>query len=150
MQFTIEISIPLARERVIELFSDPENLKKWQPSLKEYTLLQGAHGADGAKSKMLFEMNGGMVEMIETVEKNRLPEEFVAHYETQGVTNLVINRFVAASETVTQWVTVNHFEFKGLMALLALFMRTTFRKQTISDMERFRDFALESQQQVKT
>ena len=41
MKYSVEIEINLAMARVIELFDDLENLKKWQPGLESYELISG-------------------------------------------------------------------------------------------------------------
>lgn len=66
MKYQVEISIGLPRDRVIELFDSFENLKKWQPGLKTVEHLSGEAGRLGTKSKLLYDIDGREVEMIET------------------------------------------------------------------------------------
>jgi hypothetical protein len=80
--------------------------------------------------------------MTETIERNDLPDEFVAVYETdRGVWNRVENSFHVDQSGQTRWVAEHEFRFGPLMTILAFFMKGTFRKQTQRYMRRFKEFA---------
>ena len=49
--YTVAIEIDLPRDRVIELFDNPDNLFKWQTGLQSFDHLSGEPGQPGAKSK---------------------------------------------------------------------------------------------------
>ena len=78
MRYTCEISINLPRDKVIELFDNPDNLAKWQKGLKSFTLESGQEGMPGAKSRLVYDMNGKNIEMIETIITRNLPMNFPA------------------------------------------------------------------------
>jgi len=141
VKYACEVVIDLPRERVIELFDDPDNLAKWQPGLKSFEPLSGEPGRPGAKSRLLFDEKGRKIEMIETVTVRDLPDEFSGTYEAKGVMNWVTNHFVAISPKKTRWVVETEFQFSGLMRLMAPFMRGAFPKQTQQLMQSFKDFA---------
>lgn len=44
MKYELEITINLPRERVIELFDNPDNLKKWQEGLQSFSHRSGTPG----------------------------------------------------------------------------------------------------------
>ena len=141
MKYTSEITIDLPRQRVIELFDSAENLAKWQPGLQSFEPLDGEPGQPGARSRLVYDENGRQVEMIETIVRRDLPDEFTATYEAKGVQNRVANCFVEEDTGHTHWVMENEFKFSGLMALMGLFMRGAIQKQTLKDMSRFKAFA---------
>jgi uncharacterized membrane protein len=141
MKYESEVSIHLPRQRVIELFDDPENLSKWQPGLKSFEAVSGTPGQVGAKSRLLYDMNGREIEMIETITKRDLPDEFSGTYDAKGVHNIIVNRFYEDGPDKTRWVTESEFQFTGLMSIMAIFMGGSFRKQTLDDMNRFKAFA---------
>ena len=141
MKYTNEVMIDLPRERVVELFDNPDNLAKWQPGLQSFELVSGEAGHPGAKSRLVYEQGGRRTEMTETITTRRLPDEFSAVYEAKGVWNASQNYFEEADPTKTHWRMENEFRFTGLMAVMALFMRGAFPKQTQKDMERFKVFA---------
>lgn len=140
MKYTTEITINLPRERVIELFDDPTNLVKWQPGLKSFEAVSGTPGQPGAKSKLVYDMNGRVVEMIETITSRNLPNEFSGTYEAKGVWNVMQNFFYDEGQT-TRWVTETEFKFSGFMALIGLLMPGSFTKETLKSMEQFKAFA---------
>ena len=141
MKYTEEITIDLPRERVIELFDSPDNLKKWQDGLQSFELVSGEAGKPGAKSRLLYDMNGRKVEMIETITARDLPDVFSGTYEAKGVWSHTANYFTEAGPDQTRWVTENEFKLKGMMALMGIFMRGSFPKETLRQMNAFKEFA---------
>jgi hypothetical protein len=141
MEYSVDLVIDLPRDRVIELFDSSENLDKWQAGLQEFTHLEGQAGQVGAKSKMLYDMNGRQVEMIETITHRAFPDRFAGTYEAKGVFNIVDNRFEDIDGKQTRWTNMNVFEFTGFMKLIGFFMKSSFPKETLKQMEAFKSFA---------
>ena len=56
MKYTTEIEIEKPIEKVIELFDNPDNLKKWMEGLQSFEHLSGTPGQPGAKSRLFFKM----------------------------------------------------------------------------------------------
>jgi len=141
MRYECEVIIELPRERVIEVFDNPDNLPKWQEGLQVFEHFEGEEGRPGAKTRMLYDMNGREVEMIETIVVRDLPDEFTATYEAPGVWNLNVNHFYEDGPEKTRWVIDTEFKMKGLMMLMGVFMRGNFPKQTLQHMNDFKSFA---------
>jgi uncharacterized protein YndB with AHSA1/START domain len=141
MKYKIETVIDLPRERVIDLFDNPDNLSQWQPTLRRFEPLSGTPGQPGAKSRLVFDERGREIEMIETVEARDLPNEFTGVYELPGVWNRVSNRFFDEGEK-TRWVVETEFRFANpLMRMLSFLTAGGFRKQSLELMENFKRFA---------
>ena len=140
MKYASQINIGLPRERVLELFDSTENLKNWMPGLKSFEHLEGTPGEPGAKSRLVYDTKGRTTEMVETVTKRDLPDELSFTYEAKGVWNRCDNRFVDEGDGKTRWVMENEFRCKGIMALMCL-LPSMFKKQTLADMNRFREYA---------
>jgi uncharacterized protein YndB with AHSA1/START domain len=143
MRYQLELEIDAPRGRVLELFLDPANLQKWQPDLISFEQIgSGAPREAGTKSKLIQRMGKREFEMIETITLNHPPEEFAATYEAGGVSNLISNRFTENPGGTTRWVLDSHFEFSSLMMkLMALLLPGMFKKQTLTFMQRFKEFA---------
>jgi hypothetical protein len=141
MEYTVELTIDLPRARVVELFDDPDNLPKWQEGLQSLEHISGALGQPGAKSRLIYDMGRRQVEMIETIEKRSLPDEFTGIYEASGVWNRVANRFFEEGDSTTRWQIDTEFRFSGFMKIMSVFMRSAFPKQTRGTMESFKAFA---------
>lgn len=141
MEYTNSITINLPVSRVIELFDNEENLKKWQEGLVGIDHISGSQGEPGAKSKLRFEMGKRKVDLIETVVVKDLPREVTFIYETKGVYNVSKNFFKEEGGSSTRYVTENEFKFKGLYKLLGILMPGAFRKQTQKYLVRFKEFA---------
>ena len=141
MKYTCDVTINLPRDRVLELFDSTENLKKWQNGLKAFEHLEGEPGQQGAKSKLIYDMNGREIEMIETVINRDLPDELSFAYESKGVWNSCVNLFNDLSPDATEWRMDNEFRCKGLMKLMTALAPGMFKRQTMKDMSRFKDFA---------
>lgn len=141
MKYTVDLTIDLPRSKVVALFDNPDNMKKWQPDLVSFEPISGEPGRPGAKSKLLYKMGKRDIEMIETITNNDLPDELAGTYETKGVFNVISNRFVEVDEHKTQWISDNEFQFTGFMKLMGFFMKSAFPKQTLKIMNQFKTFA---------
>ena len=141
MKYSCEITIDLARDKVIEIFDSTENLYKWQPTLESFEHLSGEPGQAGAKSRLVYDTNGRKMEMIETITGRNLPDDMSFTYEAKNVKNWVVNRFSEEAPGKTRWVMDNVFKCSGFMAVVAFVGRGAFPKQTLKDMNRFKDFA---------
>ena len=86
-------------------------------------------------------MNGRKVEMVETITKRNLPDEFSGTYEAKGVFNIQENFFKEDEPGKTKWITNSEFQFSGFMKLMGLFMPGAFKKETMKHMQSFKEFA---------
>ena len=141
MKYTTELTISLPRDRVIELFDSTENLYKWQEGLLSFELLEGEAGQEGAVSKMVYASRKNDLQMTETISSRKFPDEFTAIYKAKGVRNVVNNFFIEETPGQTTWKIHNEFRFRGMMALMAPFMKSAFEANTVLSMERFKLFA---------
>ena len=144
MKYKLEIDIDLPREKVVELFDNPENLKHWQPGFVGMKHMEGTPGEVGSKTHLKYQMGKRTVEMVETILSRDMPEGFSATYEAKGVWNEIHNFFHEAAPDKTRWVTENEFRFKGLMKIMGLIMPGAFKKQSFEYMELFKAFAEKS------
>ncbi|MEM7103139.1 MAG: SRPBCC family protein [Bacteroidota bacterium] len=141
MKYTSIIDLNLPIEKVIELFDNPDNMYQWQPELTNFEHLSGDPGQPGAKSKLTYQNGKRTVEMTETVLVRELPEEFSGTYEMKGVINHINNSFETLADGKTRWTVISDFQFSGIMGFLSIFMKGMFKKQTMTFMQRFKDFA---------
>ena len=144
MKYEFEIEINQPRTKVIELFDNPENLKKWQPGFISFKYMEGEAGKPGAKSIVKYKMGKRDIEMIETIISRNLPDEFSGIYETRGMWNKVENFFMEISADKTKWKTVNEFKASGFTKFFVWLMPRAFKKQTLQYMKLFKDFCEKS------
>ena len=140
MKYTVQVEINVPRDKVLELFDNPENMAKWQEGFVSLEHLSGEPGQVGAKSKLKYLMGSREIEMIETITVRNLPEEFSGTYEAKGVWNEVRNLF-SEKEGKTLWVSHNEFRCTGFMWFIALIFPGTFRKQSQKYLDDFKKFA---------
>ncbi len=141
MKYSNEILIDQPREKTIELFDNPDNLKYWQKGLMSYDHLSGAPGQAGAKARFRFKSGKREFEMIETITENKLPDEMHSTYDVQGVHNIQKNYFKDEGDK-TRWVSESEFQFSGFMKIMAFFWGSkAFSKQSMSFMVDFKSFA---------
>ena len=141
MNYTCETIIRLPRQRVIELFDNPDNLKEWMPGLVSFEHISGNPGQPGAVSRLVFQLGKRKMVMTETVKVRRLPDEFTGTYDMNGVYNEVKNFFAETQEGFTHYKTENYFRFTGIMKIFAWMMGSTFRKTSQDYLDRFKAFA---------
>ena len=142
MKYTREVVIDLPRDRVIELFDNPDNLPKWQEGLQSFEHVSGEPGQPGAKSRLVYDHRGRHIEMIETITERNLPGEFSGTYETDGVWNGMKNWFVEDAPDRTRWIAESEFRCSGLkMKLMTIFLRPLFTSTTMKSLRDFKAFA---------
>lgn len=141
MTFTTEVEINLPRERVVELFDDPANLRYWQPGFMSMEHLGGQRGEEGAVSLLKYRTEKGDIELVQTITKKELPHKLYGIYESKGVWNGVRNHFHKIKGNKTKWKSHVEYRFKGKMKFQAIFSSSTFKKQSQQQMDYFRDFA---------
>lgn len=141
MKYEIEVKINLPREKVIELFNNPDNMKYWQPGLLSFEHISGEAGQVGAKSRLHYKMGKREIKMIETITVNNLPHEFSGTYEAKGVWNQVQNYFMDLDDNKTLWKSVNEFKGTGFMKIMMFLMPGMFKKETCKYLLNFKEFA---------
>ena len=136
LHFTQEIEINAPLQDVIRLFADRDHLAKWQPGLISSEQLESSP----PKYKHLFQFGRRKMNMTETITRHELPKHFDGYYEMKGVKNIVQNSFEKKDEQHTKWTCTNTFHFKGLMNLIAPFMKDNFRHQSWIIMKNFKGY----------
>jgi hypothetical protein len=143
-EFTVEIEIALPRNRVIELFENPDNLFKWQTGLQSFEPISGEPGQPGAKSRLVYLIGKRKIELIETVIERKLPDEFNGTYEWQGGKNTLRNRFIELGPERTKWESTCAYQCSSLMLKMMSFCCPgMFRKQNLTFLQNFKAFAEE-------
>lgn len=140
MRYSTEILIRFPRKKVIELFQSTDHLQKWQPGLKSFESLDGTPGEEGAHSKLIYESRKGDLVMTGTIIKKQLPESIDMVYRSKGVYNRVENRFTEEETGATLWRSENYFRFRGVMMMMAPFLKRAFIHNTLLNMDRFKLF----------
>jgi hypothetical protein len=144
MKFTQSIEINLPREKVIELFDIPDNMKHWQPRLIIFENISGSPGEVGIKSRLKYKMVKRDVEMIETIANRNLPDEFSGIYQAKGVWNEVKNYFTEISPDKTKWISISEFKFSSFTKIMGIIMPEVFRKESYKYLKLFKEFAEKS------
>ena len=141
MNYRCEVLINKPRNEVVALFDNADNIKYWQKGLIKFEHLSGEPGKPGAESRLVYDMGKRIIEMIETITFNNLPEEMHSNYLAKGVVNFQKNYFKEEGDK-TRWISEAEFKFKGFMKLMSFFMgKGAFQKQTQSYMDDFKAFA---------
>ena len=145
MKFTVELPIHKPRAEVWNLFDNPENLNKWQPTLISFDPVSGLTGQIGAVSKLTFEENGRQFSLTEKIVFRDEPQRLDQLYENNFADNTVRNTFVEQDNNQTLWLVETEYKFKTLiMRILGPIVKKNFVARTQKDMERFKEM-VESQ-----
>jgi uncharacterized protein YndB with AHSA1/START domain len=124
MKHKIEVLIEADRATVWKAFDDPDNMTKWQPTLKSFAHKSGTPGQPDAVSELVYHENGREVVMTETI--------------TARGTVIIFNHFEETDDGNTRWVSNTNYMFRGFMKIMALFMRKSILSRTDTDMNRFK------------
>jgi uncharacterized protein YndB with AHSA1/START domain len=142
MKFKLELTINKPRSKVWDLFTTPENMDKWQPSLTNIELMNGTPGQAGAVSKLTYKENEREFSLVETITQRDDLSQFDLLYENEFTDNPVRNTFIEQSENETLWVLDTEFKFKTfLMKILGPILKKNLVRRTQKDMDRFKEFA---------
>lgn len=138
MNFHLEILINKSRDQVWKSFDNPDNLSKWQLTLKSYEHVSGEHGQVGAVSKLIYNENGREIHMTETISVRDELNEFSGIFETEGGKNTLVNRFKAVDESSTKLSVECEFEFSGAFKFFSHLLKKSIQKRLNEDFQRFK------------
>ena len=145
MKFTLELPIKGSRAEVWKAFDNPENMKKWQPSLISFETISGTQGQPGAVSKLTYKEREREFSLMERVTYREEPHRLDGVYENDFADNTVRNTFIEQDTEHTLWRVETEFRFKTLfMRILGPIMKKNFVLRTQRDMKRFKEL-LENQ-----
>ncbi len=140
-----EVLIDAPRDVVWSVFDNPDNMLRWQPTLRSFEHKSGTPGEPGATTALIYDEDGREVRMLETVTERRAPDFMASVYTTEWGKTIVVNHFEDLGDGRTRWVMyANHF-FKGLMKVMSVFRGGAIKKRTENDLERFK-LLVESEQ----
>ena len=142
MTYESEILVDVPLEEFIHKMDNVENMKHWQRGLKSAEHLSGVPGELGSKMKLHYDFGNRKMDLIETVTKRNLPDEFHATYKAPGIQSIQYNYFEKVSEHQTRWVSKNEFmPLNFAMRVMLFLMPKSFKKQTMTYMKDFKNFA---------
>jgi len=135
--FEIAINAPL--KMVTELYSNHDLLPKWQGGLVRVETLPSKNGLPSYS--LTYQTGRRKFKITETIIRNELPRHYDVQYKLKGLTQIMKNSFSATDVNSTKWNSEVEFQFRGLMSLIARFMKTGFEQQTLGVMQSFKRFA---------
>jgi uncharacterized protein YndB with AHSA1/START domain len=142
MKFSHAVVINRSREAVWRVFDDPDNMPKWQPTLKAFEHQRGERGQPGAVSKLIYEEKGRTIELTETITQRAYPNEFSGSYTSSHATNYITNRFIPLGDGVTRWEMDCEFNFHSFFfRVLSPLMKGMIVRRVVKDMEQFKQLA---------
>ena len=142
MKYTTEIKVDIPLDEFIKKIDNVDNIKHWQFGLESVEHISGDPGQLGAKMKLNFQFGNRKMEIIETITKRNLPNEFHTNYTTKTMHNVQQNYYEKTTNGFTKWTTINEFvPLNFTMRLMLFFMPRTFKKQSLKYMQDFKNFA---------
>ncbi|MGI9233448.1 MAG: SRPBCC family protein [Woeseiaceae bacterium] len=138
MKHKAEIIIDADLVTVWKMFDDTDNMMKWQPTLKSFTHKSGTPGQADAVSELVYDENGREVIMTETITARREPDFLGGTYESNWANVVIVNHFAKIGDGKTRWTMNAKYGFKGVMKIMALFMRKSIFARSDTDMNRFK------------
>jgi hypothetical protein len=138
MQLAFDYVLGRNRTEVWKAFDNPDNMKKWQPTLTSSELLSGTAGRPGAVSRLTYREDDRLIVLTETITVRQEPEAFGGTYESEMATNGIHNRFEPEGPWTTRWRVTVDFRFRGMWRVLGPLFRRVIAKRTGADLERFK------------
>ena len=145
IKYSEEIVINSNIEKVIDLFDNPYNMKQYMYGFESYTIVKGNINEIGTISEININFNDNgkkesKIIMIEEILSNSLPTEKKLQYTSNGILNIVTNKFVKISENETKFINKQEFVFNTYMKLLFYFSKSSLKFQTRLYLNNFKDF----------
>lgn len=138
MKSQTQVLIDADRETVWRAFNNPDNMNRWQPTLKSFAHKSGEPGQTGAVSELVYDEKGREIIMTERITERRDPDFLAGRYESNWGTTIIVNHFEKVGDGQTRWISYSRHSFKGVMRFLAIFMRKSICKRLDDDMQRFK------------
>jgi len=138
MKYNTEIVIDADPATVWAAFDNPDNMRRWQPTLKSFTQRSGEPGQPGAVAELVYDENGRNVVLTERITERRDPDFMAGSYESAWGTAVIVNHFEAMGENQTRWVSYWNHKFRGFFKLLVPFMKNSMCRRLDDDMQRFK------------
>jgi uncharacterized membrane protein len=138
MKHKTEILIDADRATVWRMFDNPNNMTKWQPTLKSFKHKSGTPGQPDAVSELIYDENVRQLVMLETITARREPDFMGGTYESNWGSVVIFNQFEESDDGKTRWTSNMNYQFKGFMKVMAFFMRKSICKRSDRDMNRFK------------
>ncbi len=138
MKIRSEVIIDAEPKAVWRIFDNPDNMEKWQPTLKSFNPISGERGQPGAISELIYEENGREFRMIEHVTERREPHFMAGTYASDWGKAIVVNQFEDLGDGRTRWIAWWNHTSRGFMRLLSPFMKRSMAKRLDSDLHRFK------------
>lgn len=138
MRLRFELVVERPRDEVWGAYDDPQNLAKWQPTLRASGVQSGRQGQVGAVSRLVYEEEGRRILMLETITGRREPESMSATYDTSMLANHLWLGFEPLDEARTRMSIDAEIRFKGLRMPLGFFLGKSVSRRLRADFERFK------------
>jgi len=138
MKIRSEVIIDATLKEIWRIFDNPDNMTKWQPTLKSFRTIEGEQGQPGAISELIYEENGREFRMIEHVTERREPYFMAGTYASDWGTAIVVNQFEDVGMGRTRWVAWWNHRSRGFMRFLSPFMKRSMANRLDDDMQRFK------------
>lgn len=140
MKHKAEVLIDADRVTVWKFFDNPDNMSKWQPTLKSFTHKSGTPGQPDAISELIYDDDGRDIIMTETITARREPVFLGGIYESKWGSVIIFNQFEETDDGKTIWASNINYVFRGFMKIMSIFMRKSIYRRTDTDMNRFKLF----------
>ena len=138
MRLRNKITICADPATVWRVFDDPENTRRWQPSLTSQTHVAGPPGEVGAVYELVYDHNGRELRTVTTLTEKREFELMAATIVSESSFAKVANRFEPIANNQTRWVLDIEYRFKGLYIIVAIFVRRSMRARADDEMRNFK------------
>ena len=136
MKFTCTTLVNRPILVVVDHFQNPETMKHCQDGFIEIVHTDGEKGKAGSKAKLVYKK----FDLLETIIKNDLPNEFIGLYEHKHMTNTMKVNFEAINDNSTKYISeIEYTQFNGFaIKTMAKLFPGMFRKQVQKWMDKFK------------
>ena len=135
-----EINVP--KDKLAELYADPENNRKWMENVERSEQISGKSGMVGSKYRLVQKDGNTQRAFTATVLVRNLPDELKLILDSPSVQVTVKGKFIALTPERTKFISEEQFDFKNLSYKIGSFLvQRSIKKAHHKHMVAFKLFA---------
>ena len=141
MKYTLSNTINKPLEEVVEKFRNTEGAKEWMEGLQRIERISGEPHEVGSKTDFHFLFRGKEMKISETILEQNFPHQIKFAYQSPMGSNEVEMLFEQLPDGTTKQTNNSYFALKGFMKIMGFFMKGMYKKQSMTYLNAFKEYA---------
>lgn len=141
MKYTVSNTINKPLDEVVAKFMEPDGSLNWMEGLQRIERLTEPSYVVGAKSNFHFIHRNKPMVISETILEENLPRQIKFGFTSPMGYNEVEMIFEPIDDNSVKQINNSYFELKDFMKIMGFFMKSMFKKQSMTYLNAFKAYA---------